>query len=409
MNVIAIATQLWKPKKLVYNSKAVFGEKARVAAIIPTFNPDSALYRLVTALHAYNPSMHIVVVDDCTTSKYPHNSVLNKINNLSAKNDQITLIHTPENKLKAAATNFGLTYIKNSQTHPDVIVTFDDDVEVEPNTIALLVKALQENAEIGAACSQVRVVNKNKNLLTRLQALEYHGFNISKIADNGFIQGPLVMQGMLVAFRYSALIEVGGFTAKHLIEDYDITARLKQHGWQVMVQPGAAAWTEVPTQFGKLWRQRVRWTTGGLQVVTSHLRYIPSIIQDLIGHLSFIFMMTFITLSFMLPNHQEASPLVQLLILFAIFQFFISFVFNVFTLLVYQDADIVDWLIRLSLIPEFIYSNILSWLLIGTYSYFLYKRIVSKLLEMVPGLKKISQASKKTFFEFGYSDTWGTR
>jgi len=65
-----------------------------------------------------------------------------------------------------------------------------------------------------------------------MQGLEYHSFNVSKIADNGFVSGPLVMQGMLTAFRMSLLEQTDGlifqsknyesvFFIHNLIHDFD--------------------------------------------------------------------------------------------------------------------------------------------------------------------------------------------
>src|SRR3989338_3632033 len=179
------------------------------------------------------------------------------------------MLRTPVNKLKAGALNYALEHIwRECHSYaPDVVLTLDDDIVVLPMTVENLVTELMTGDDLGAVCSQCHVLNKNANLLTRLQGLEYMGFNATRLADDGFFMGPLVMHGMLTAFRASALIEVGGFAERHLIEDYEITSRLKESGWSVKSAPNSDAWTIVPENFSTLWRQRTRWSYGGITVV----------------------------------------------------------------------------------------------------------------------------------------------
>ena len=74
---------------------------------------------------------------------------------------------------------------------PDVILTLDDDVVISPTTVQNLVAELMSGTNLGAVCSQCAVLNKNKNILTRLQGLEYLGFNATRLADEGFYGGPV--------------------------------------------------------------------------------------------------------------------------------------------------------------------------------------------------------------------------
>jgi cellulose synthase/poly-beta-1,6-N-acetylglucosamine synthase-like glycosyltransferase len=185
-------------------------------------------------------------------------------------------------------------------------------------------KLLMSNKRIGAVCSLVRVINKNKNIITRLQALEYHAFNITKIADNTFLKGPLVMQGMLTGFKTKALLQVNGFSEGHLIEDYDITTRLKTNNWDVQICKNAQAWTYVPDNVSSLWKQRVRWTYGGVEVVTNSYKNILPIFQDFLGHILFLSLLILILLSIILrtespiPQTQYTILLITALTLFVI-------------------------------------------------------------------------------------------
>src|SRR5690606_19978853 len=193
-------------------------------------------------------------------------------------------------------------YLLKQSVVPEIIFTCDDDVEILPDTLAKMVEDLDRQPELGALCTQALVKNRTQNILTRLQSLEYHGFNVTKIADSGFIMGPLVMQGMLTAFRVNALKDVEGYTLNHLIEDYDITARLKKKGWKVAISSNAFALTTVPHTFESLWRQRARWSYGGLKVTQDYWKTPLVILQDFIGHLLFIGLVSLIALSYAAPS-----------------------------------------------------------------------------------------------------------
>ena len=184
---------------------------ATICLIIPTYAPDTVTRQLVEDALRWNPNMFICIVDDSTPTQHTESlSVLQSMAGI----DRVTLLRTDKNKLKAGALNYALRHLSKNNYHykPDVIITADDDVVIEPSTIPNLVTELMSHEAFGAVCSQCGVFNKNKNILTRLQGLEYVGFNAIRLADEGFLYGPLVMHGMLTAFRASALHEVGGFT-----------------------------------------------------------------------------------------------------------------------------------------------------------------------------------------------------
>jgi cellulose synthase/poly-beta-1,6-N-acetylglucosamine synthase-like glycosyltransferase len=312
--------------------------------------------------------------------------------------------------LKAGALNFGIEYLKTNKNTPDVVFTVDDDVKINKETIPAMIKELFSNKTIGAVCSQVRVKNKNKNVLTRLQALEYHSFNITKISDNNFVKGPLVMQGMLTAFRMTALQQINGYRDGHLIEDYDITARLKNAGWSVKIAQDAVAWTTVPEVVEDLWKQRVRWTNGGLFVVKQFWKQAATVHQDIIGHALFIGLSLMVILSFVFAGSNENNvALASWLLALAIINFIIAFTFTLATFVRYADRDEKDWLLKLSILPEFIYSNLLSLILIGSYAFFVYTLVGRTVVTRIPYLNKSYTRGLNTFNKVGFSSTWGTR
>lgn len=382
-----------------------------IAVIIPTYRPNNNLYRLTQDIIKYNPNIKLVIVNDSTPKELiTCKKVFAKIKNLQKSNKNITLLTTPSNSLKAGALNFGLSFVFSEMKKVDVIFTADDDIAILPDTFFHMIKALSNDKKLGAVCSIALVKNKNKNLLTRIQGLEYHSFNITKVADTGFLHGPLVMQGMLTAFRAQALKKVNGFSTDKLIEDYDITVRIKNAGWKTGIATEAIAWTDVPESISGLWKQRIRWSYGGIIVVKEFWKNIRAIFQDIMGHTLFLTLFSLVVLSFLFSDGGTTSnSIVMALFILAVAHFILSFSFSVISLATYKDKDRIDWVIKLSLVPEFIYSNILNLVLFGSYIYFLFNSASKISLNYVPRLKRIQRNIEKSFHLIGYSSTWGTR
>ncbi len=378
-----------------------------VAVILPTYRPTKLTERLVRDLVAYNPLLVVYVVDDCTPEEFTESIVI--LGRLRTLSDRVHLLRTPVNNLKAGALNHGLAHIRGQKNIPDIIVTLDDDVVIESATIQQLVAKLLSAPDLGAVCSLCRAYNKNTNLLTRLQGLEYLGFNAIRLADHGFLWGPLVMHGMLSAFRAKALHDAGEFAVGHLIEDYEITARLKTHGWSVASAPMARAWTEVPERLSEFWRQRTRWSYGGLTVV-ARIKGVTPVFQDVLGHSMFLSMIALLlVLSFSQDGGYIPPSLAYGVVILSLFQLIVWYIFQLWLMRAYRERDGYDWLLRATLIPEFLYSYIMTAALLGSYLFFVFNSVKAPLDHWFY-LRRPLIALDSFFGLCGYTrEKWGTR
>lgn len=405
------AASFFVPLPVVSVENTGASQMNRTAILIPTYKPNPITYKLIKDVVTFYPKMQIVVIDDNTPlSDKPSAKVLANIRALQKETRKLTLLRTPHNHLKASALNFGLEHLTNQKIKPAIIITVDDDVVINKDTFTHLISALETNKHIGAVCSMARVKNKKKNLLTRLQSLEYHSFNITKISDNGFLHGPLVMPGMLTAFRFTVIKDIKGFSSDKLLEDYDITVRVKKAGYRTAIITKAVAWTYAPESLQALAKQRIRWSYGGLIVVKDFYRSGSAIFQDLIGHVLFVSLFTLVILSFIF-SEGDTSPamLIAALIGVALLHFIFAFLFNVITLKTYPERDKKDWMIKLSLFPEFAYSNLLSGILIGAYLFLIFNLVSQAVVKRLPILFALQKIGLKGFSKFGYSSAWGTR
>ena len=77
----------------------------------------------------------------------------------------------------------------------------------------------------------------------------------------------MTVSGAVVAFRRSAILDVGLFTPSMATEDIDMTWRLQMRFWDVRYEPRAVVWMEVPPNLREFWKQRRRWVRGLAQVL----------------------------------------------------------------------------------------------------------------------------------------------
>ena len=379
-----------------------------VSAVVPTYKPGATALRLVESLLAYNPKLTVVVVDDSTPQDYaPSIAVLER---LRAMGPRVTVLRTPQNRLKAGALNLGLAHLlahKGPHT-PAVVLTLDDDVVIAPETVQRMVEALLSNPQLGAVCSACLALNKNTNLLTRLQGLEYVGFNAIRLGDQGFLYGPLVMHGMLTAFRVRALRQAGPFAEGHLIEDYEMTTRLKSLGWHVRVALDAPAWTEVPEHLSGFWRQRTRWSLGGVQVVLAAGRPI-AVLQDILGHVMFVATLAMLAVLMLLDGGGAPSLLLKVLIILSVGQFISWYALQLWLMRWYREKDAWDWALRISIVPELLFSSIMTVVLLGSYSYMGFAYVARGLRKMGGVGARVAKLGITLFAKIGYSGGWGTR
>lgn len=386
-------------------------EHSRIGVVIPTYAPSTLTRQLVEDLLRWNSNVFVFIVDDSTPREHAESMLL--FQELISISHRVTLLRTPANTMKAGALNYALRYIYSEHRHyvPDVIITVDDDVVIDKSTIRNLVTELMSHDALGAVCSQCRVFNKNKNLLTRLQGLEYVGFNAIRLADEGFLRGPLVMHGMLTAFRASALRELEGFTEGHLIEDYEITARLKARGWSVKSAPNAPAWTVVPEKLAQFWRQRTRWSYGGVTVLVG-TKNPTTVFQDVLGHTVFLSTISMVLL-LIFSERGNAVPthITQWIIGLSLLQLAVWYVFQLWLMRSYREKDMLDVFIRATLVPEFIYSYVMTLALIGSYLFFTFNTLKNALAgrggALAAGFARIGD---RFFRACGYMEKrWGTR
>ena len=226
--------------------------------IIPAYNEALVILKSVkTALDAEYPDLKVIVVDDGSTD-----ATLAVLTKAFGRNPRVKIL-TQANQGKWKALNTAYAQVKT-----EIAVCIDADTQIAPDAIRHLVVPFA-NPKIGAVAGTILVGNK-RNLLTRLQALEYFVTqNIARRAQE-HINGIIVVPGALGAWRVEAVRDLGLLSNETLTEDTDLTMWMLRGGYHVAYAEAATGYTEAPRDVRSLLKQRLRWNVGILQSLWKH-------------------------------------------------------------------------------------------------------------------------------------------
>lgn len=169
----------------------------------------------------------------------------------------------------------------------DLVLTLDADTFLAPDALAEMRAAFAAEPSLvaaGGVLVPVCAPGAGGRLMQWFQTYEYIRNMISRFA---WMRGNslLLISGAFAGFRRTALLEVGGFDAACLVEDYELSHRLHRYArdngrdWQLAMIGTSLARTDAPSDVMTFLRQRRRWFAGFLQTqywnrdMTGNARY----------------------------------------------------------------------------------------------------------------------------------------
>ncbi len=226
-----------------------------VSVLIPAWNEEVGIVDTIksVATSRYN-DFEIIVINDGSTDAT--DKVVNEY--LQNREEQLPVIKYERisNGGKAKALNHGLTLAQG-----EIIVTIDADCVVDNMAIANLVKKFI-NKKVASVAGNVIIGNRSHSL-GLLQQLEYvYGFYFKR-ADS-LLGAVYIVGGAAASYRAEVIRNLGGFDEKIITEDIELSTRIQDHGYQVKYAADAIIYTEGPSDFSGLCRQRLRWKYGRL-------------------------------------------------------------------------------------------------------------------------------------------------
>jgi len=101
------------------------------------------------------------------------------------------------------------------------------------------------------------------------------------------------ISGAFGAFEREIVIKCGGYNRNTVGEDMELVVRMRRYmeesnePYRVSFIPDPLCWTEAPSTFKILGRQRNRWTRGTIETLRSHKKMFFNPRYGLLGMLSF--------------------------------------------------------------------------------------------------------------------------
>jgi biofilm PGA synthesis N-glycosyltransferase PgaC len=229
-----------------------------VSVLIPAFCEEKGIAETLRCATAIDyPNYEVVVVDDASIDR------TREVVRPFVEAGTVRLIAKERNEGKAMAMNDALPCLRG-----EFVLVMDADASPDPQILRWIVPHF-ESPRVAGVTGNPRVANR-VTFLSQLQLVEFTSI-VSLLRRAQRIWGRiLTMSGVVGAFRVSALVDVGRYSAEIATEDIDMTWKLQGAAYDIRYEPRALVWMHVPPTLGSLIKQRRRWAIGLAQVMRRH-------------------------------------------------------------------------------------------------------------------------------------------
>ena len=277
-----------------------------ISILVPAHNEEKNIVETVRSLQLVNyGEFEILVINDDSTDRTLQSLIeafdlrrLDKVYKKSIATRPIRGVYgslTQQNLLvidkdrggKSDALNAGI----NLSKYP-LFCSVDADSIIEDNALLRVVKPFMEHPEemvavggivrIANGCEvhegRVSTIHLPPRALPIFQVVEYLRAFLTGRIGWSVMRSLLIISGAFGLYKKSEVIEVGGYDSNSDTEDLELVVRLhencrrKRMRYRIVFVPDPVCWTEVPTTFQILRRQRNRWHRGLLQSLWIHKR-----------------------------------------------------------------------------------------------------------------------------------------
>ncbi|HET6556703.1 MAG TPA: glycosyltransferase, partial [Prolixibacteraceae bacterium] len=308
---------------------------------------------------------------------------------------------------KADALNAGINISKG-----EYFIAIDVDSIIDPYALQKLVKPFLEETDkrviatggvirIANSCvikdGQLIEINVPDQFLPRCQVIEYNrAFLMGRLAWSR-LDGLLLISGALGLFDKEIVINSGGYFSKTVGEDMELVVRMRKYmteqkqKYSVVYIPDPLCWTEAPSSYKILGRQRNRWTRGTIDTLFIHwnIFFNPKYgFMGIVSHPFWVFfewlapIIEFIGLIYFIIIAIVGEPNWPFFFVLLFFVYFFSIAFSTYAILYdhlafhrYKKRRMIIKLVLTAWIEPFLFHPfIVYWALCGNFDYFIRKK-----------------------------------
>jgi cellulose synthase/poly-beta-1,6-N-acetylglucosamine synthase-like glycosyltransferase len=278
-----------------------------VSLIVPAHNEGPVIVPAVQALAALRfPRFEVLVVDDGSTddtfdrlrehfdlvevprvvpADVPHRGAVRSVH-VARGYPELLVVVRKENGGKADALNVGINLAQH-----DLVCMVDADSVLDNDALLSVVKPFADDPlRIAATGGVVRIANgctvsggrvvdvrMPRQWLVRIQIVEYlRAFMTGRTAWSR-LGGLVVISGAFGVFRRDAVVLAGGMSLDTVGEDAELVVRLHRRlrdagrrDYRIVFVAEPVSWSEAPSTWRVLGRQRRRWHRGLAEILGAH-------------------------------------------------------------------------------------------------------------------------------------------
>ncbi len=243
----------------------------RVAFILPAWNEADVLESSIDSLMrlSYPAGVwRIYVIDDASTDGTPE-----LMRRMMARYPGSVhhLRREQGGQGKAHTLNHGLREIL-ADDWAEAVMIMDADVLFEPLALRRMTRHLADPA-VGAVTAYIKEGSYPGNVVNRFVAFEYVTAQAAARRAQNVIGALTCLAGGAQLHTRANLEALGGrIDTSTLAEDTYTTLATQLDGRRVVFDGNAVVWAEEPDSLAGLWKQRLRWARGNLQITAAFRR-----------------------------------------------------------------------------------------------------------------------------------------
>ncbi len=230
-----------------------------ISYIIPCYNDWNTIQNTIKSIYQSHPdnNFQLIVVNDNSKDNSKE-----QIQNLQSEYN-FEFIDQKENTWKAVALNNTIKYTKN-----EIIVFIDADSLLTRKALDDMIKRLSNEKWVVAVTCAYKPINKG--FLAFMQHIEYNMGKFCLWSYNAN-SSAMCMRWWCISIKKDAFIQAWMFSKNALSEDMDLALKLREH-WHRVQQSFIQVATDVPHDRKTRYKQKIRWSSGGMQALITHFK-----------------------------------------------------------------------------------------------------------------------------------------
>jgi cellulose synthase/poly-beta-1,6-N-acetylglucosamine synthase-like glycosyltransferase len=255
-----------------YHEQGTLEREPNVAVVVPAWNEAAVIGRTLDTLVGldYPPErLRVYVVDDASTDETP-NVVRAKAEEYPGRVFHLRRAKGGEGK--AHTLNHGLRQIRAEGWYEAVLI-IDADVIFTKRSLRRMVRHFADPG-VGAVTGYIKEGSRPANFMNRFISFEYISAQAGARRAQNVLGAQACLAGGAQLLRRESFEAIGGeIDTSSLAEDTFTTFNVQLAGGRVIFEPHAIVWAEEPRDIAGLWKQRLRWGRGNVQVTLRYKRH----------------------------------------------------------------------------------------------------------------------------------------